>query len=159
MPPARRPKIFSKGEFLFGIAGTVANSQVLSHGFAIPPIVEGQDHMTYLVSEFAPAFRKKLKELGLSKIRDGQEDVGLNFLMGFRGRLFDFSGDLSFTECVEGYDAVGSGEEFALGVLHSYQNDKKSKPENIIQKALEAAEHHNPYVSGPFEIISGAEAK
>lgn len=153
------PKVFSKGEFLIGFSGAVSTAQVLAHGFAMPPIVEGQNQETYLVSEFAPALRKQLKDLGLSKVKDNEEDVQLHLLMGFRGKLFDLAGDLSFTECVDGYDAVGSGSQFALGVLHSYKDDKKTKPEEILRKALEAAAYHNPYVAEPFDIISGAEKK
>jgi ATP-dependent protease HslVU (ClpYQ) peptidase subunit len=149
-------KIYKRGEFLIGSAGLASSAQVLAYGFTFPPIIEGQDQITYLINEFSPAFRKYLKNLGLSKVKDNQERIPNNILIGFRGKVFSIDGALGVLECVDGYDAIGSGEEFALGVLHVLK-DSKEKPEDIIKKSLEAAAYHNPYVAPPFEVISGAE--
>lgn len=153
------PKIGKKGEFLLGGAGNLGSLQLLHYGFTMPPVMEKQEQIVYLINEFAPAFRKKLKECGFLEIDKSKETVSNSFLIGFRGMLFSVSGDLSMVQHADGYASVGSGSEFALGVLHAYRNDKKIKPEELIKKALEAAAHHNPYVQEPFEIISGAEVK
>lgn len=153
------PKIGTKGEFVLGGAGSLGGLQILHYGFKMPPIVEGQDQIGYLINEFGPAFRKRLKELGFLEENKGLQTVENYFLIGFRGMLFSVSGNLSMIQHADGYASVGSGSEFALGVLHAYRNDKKIKPEELIKKALEAAAHHNPYVQEPFEIISGAEVK
>jgi ATP-dependent protease HslVU (ClpYQ) peptidase subunit len=151
------PKIREKGEFLFGSAGSLSTLQVLFDAFSMPPIKEKQTQIEYLLNDFAPAFRKRLKELGMLEEKNGLQHSMNHFIIGFRGKLFSCGSSLAMVEHADGYCSIGSGSEFALGVLHVLKDDKKLKPEEIIQKALEAAAHHNPYVAEPFDIISGAE--
>ena len=153
------PKIKEEGEFLLGSAGSLGTLQILFDAFEMPAIKEEQTQSTYLLNDFAPAFRKRLKELGMLEEKNGKQSTDNHFVIGFRGKLFSVGGNLSMVEHADSYCSIGSGSEFALGVLHALTGDKNLKPEKIIERALEAAAHHNPYVAEPFDIISGAEKK
>jgi|SRR5665213_1575705 len=47
------------------------------------------------------------------------------------------------------YDAIGSGSPHALGSLFSWHDGREA-----LASSLKAAEAHNPFVRGPFKIVS-----
>jgi len=47
------------------------------------------------------------------------------------------------------YDAIGAGSPHALGSLYSWHDGR-----DALVSSLKAAEAHNPFVRGPFKIVS-----
>ncbi len=74
----------------------------------------------------------------------------LEFLVGYKGRLFCFQSDLSITESQDEFYAIGSGSDYAFGSLFATQYEE---PEKRIQKALAAAAHFSPSVREPYDIV------
>ncbi|WP_226035776.1 hypothetical protein [Aquibacillus saliphilus] len=109
------------------------------------------DH-EYLVTRFIPNTIKLFEDGGYSKNSSG-EKTGGSFLLGYGDRLYQVSSDFQVGESIDGYDACGSGEEFALGSLKTTENSNMS-PEERIHLALQAATKFSTSVVPPYQIIN-----
>lgn len=144
------PKVFRRGPFLLGYTTSFRMGQLLEHHLAVPEQAEGQDDMAFMVTEFIEKVRALLKEKGFSKVEQNTEKGG-QFLVGYRGQLYTVESDFQVGKHGEGYEAVGSGADFALGAMHALPH---LPPTRRIRKALEVAAHFNMGVSAPFTIAT-----
>lgn len=151
-------KAFRKGEFVFGLSGSPRMKQLLDYSLELPPLPEGDlDLFKYVAHDIVESVRKCLRDGGyLQKEKDRESAEGSYFLVGGRGRLFRIGSDLEVTENIWGYDAIGSGGDFALGSLYRSLTIGE-ETESAIVSALMAAEQFNIGVRGPFHIISTKE--
>jgi hypothetical protein len=145
-----QPKVFRRGDILFGYTSSFRMGQLLQYRLAVPergdrPLEE------WMVVDFAEAVRACLKEGGYTKVQESREKVGC-FLVGLEGRLFLFDDEHNVLEPSYGYDAVGSGISVARGSLHSTARLRLA-PEERLRLALEAACEHVTTVRAPFDII------
>lgn len=143
-------KVFRKGPFLIGYTTSFRMGQLLEHQLQIPKQEEGQGDMSYMVNVFVEAARKLLKERGFAKVEANAESGG-QFLVGYHGHLYSIESDFQVGELSDGFDAVGSGSDFALGALAAL--DKLSATRRI-RKALEITAHFNMSVCPPFHVKS-----
>lgn len=146
------PKVFRRGRFLIGYTTSFRMGQLLEHTLKPPAWSErdwaGNLH-GFMVARFIPAVRACLAEGGFLKT---SEDVikGGTFLVGYRGRLFAVESDMQVGRVADGFYAVGSGSDIALGSMHTTRD--VLDPRRRITLALEAAEHFATGVAGPFTI-------
>lgn len=115
-----RPKVVRNGEYLIGYAGSLGVGQLLQ---MIDLPTTGKNVEKTLRTSFTKSFKESLEEYGPDITK---EDNDTDFLIGCKGRLFEYSvNDWSVAE-VE-YSAVGSGGPIALGSLYTtYNQDRKS---------------------------------
>jgi ATP-dependent protease HslVU (ClpYQ) peptidase subunit len=142
------PKVFRTGPFLMGFTSSFRMGQLLRYAFVPPPHPPEIDLYHYMTVEFINAVRDCLKSGGWAK-KEGEKEVGGIFLVGYRGHLFHIESDYQVGEAMDGYMAVGSGDEVARGALYATQ---KLPPMVRLRLALEAAERWNAGVRGPFVI-------
>jgi len=147
-------KVFVTGDFVMGFTSSFRMGQLLAFGFNPPKPRVGDDIMSYMVGDFIDAARARMKAGGFAKVVNG-EDQGGTFLVGYKGRLFVVHGDFQVGESIHGYDAVGCGDDIALGALSA---SKGMAPRLRINQALKAAETHSAGVRAPFHIVDGAQA-
>lgn len=143
-------KVFQRGPFLIGYTTSFRMGQLLQHHLDVPPQEPGTDDVAYLVTHFIEKARALFKEKGFTKVEANTEKGG-QFLVGYQGRLYSVESDFQVGESEEGYDAIGSGADFALGAMAALP---RAKPRERITKALEIAAHFNMGVCGPFSIAS-----
>ncbi len=143
----RDPKVFRRGEFLFGATSSFRMIQLIQYSLDAPPQKTRQSVDAYLRTVFIDALRKCLSEGGYARKKDEAETAG-TFLMGYRGRLFRVGNDYQVGEARDQYSAVGCGSDYALGSLYS----TKGLPKGRILTALRAAEHMSAGVRGPFVV-------
>jgi hypothetical protein len=124
--------------------------QVLRFALRVPDHDPRMGVKRYVATVFADAVRKCLKDAGFQKTKD-EVDEGGNFLLGYRGGLFEIQADYSYQHGQDGFLAVGCGGSIALGSLYS---TKGRPPVRRIQLALEAAEHFSAGVRRPFMVRS-----
>lgn len=150
------PKVFHIGPFVVGFTSSFRMGQLLRFAL-VPPVHPPEvDIYRYMTVDFINAVRDCLKTGGWAK-KDGEKESGGVFLVGYRGRLFEIDSDYQVGEGLDGYMAVGSGDQVALGALYATQ---KLPPLVRIRLALEAAERWNAGVRGPFVIeVLEAEAE
>lgn len=152
-------KIFKKDDFLIGVSGRMRAAQLIRYRFEPPKRYPDKETLEYLSIEFMDALRKALKGGGHAQKEDEEERFTGYFLIGYQGRLFTIYGDYSVSSHKELYEAIGCGEEFALGSLYSSQMMSITDPEARIRAALSAAEKFSTGVQGPFqiEVLSNAD--
>lgn len=149
----RDVKVFVNGPFAMGFTSSFRMGQLLHYALTPPPHEPPDLNVHhYMVTRFVDAVRACLKDGGYARKEHEQEEGGV-FLVGYRGRLFRIASDYQVGEAVDGYDAVGSGDQAALGALHATQGQD---PVERVFTALQAAERLNAGVRGPFTVVSVA---
>ncbi|MFA5385644.1 MAG: hypothetical protein WC364_13495 [Eubacteriales bacterium] len=146
-------KVFISGSFLMGFTTSFRMGQLLRYKLDPPkhPYTDnGQlmDEYKYMVTIFIDAVRQCLKDGGYA-LKDKEQEQGGTFLVGYRGRLFQVEDDYQVGELLDGFAAVGCGDQVALGSLYSTRGEP---PVNRIRMALEAAERYSAGVRHPFVI-------
>lgn len=145
------PKIFRKGEFLVGFTDSFRMGQILMCDWEPPEQkVSEDDIFRYMVSSVIPSIRDVLKASGFAARKDEVESGG-NFLIGYRGRLFEIERDYQVGENACRYHATGSGYAYAMGSLHTTSNLETSHSDRVF-RALQAAEKFDATVGTPFLI-------
>ncbi len=152
-------KVFRRGEMLFGVTGASRAIQLFQHVLDIPEHPDGVEPFVYLVTLLMPAIRHAIQEHDGLKINDSSD--GWQFLLGYRGGLYDICHDLSVSP-LPAYGAVGCGREYATGSLSTtaYRPNWADRsqplwsPQERVRLALEVAAEHDVHVAGPFVVES-----
>ena len=131
-------KVWTTGEWAFGFTSSFRMGQILRYRLDPPLREDGQTLEAYLATAWVDHVRHILTDGG-------------TFLVGHAGRLFIVEDDFQVGEAVDGFAAVGSGAQVALGALWATRawRDRRKR----VLTALEAAERHNAGVRGPFEVV------
>jgi 20S proteasome alpha/beta subunit len=124
-----------------------------------PPL--GMDEARWVVKQFVPHLRDVLEQHGFLHIHRNVENIGESaFLLAVRNRLFSVDDDLSAAESRLAYDALGSGEEVAMGSLHGAFGDEReplrSKDERlarVAQTAIAASTEFTNFVGGDVTTV------
>jgi ATP-dependent protease HslVU (ClpYQ) peptidase subunit len=147
-------KVFIKGDMLFGFTVSYRMGQILRYSFDLPERNEGIGDMDYLVGHFIPALIQCYTDQGFIKKDETGESVGGQFLLGYRGGLYDIQDDFQVAVPFLDYAACGCGGELALGSMFTTQKlNKTLSPEKRIVTALEAATEHSAGVAPPFVVL------
>ena len=86
----------------------------------------------------------------MAKVESGAESGG-QFLVGYKRRLYSVQSDFQVNEMADGFDAVGSGAEYALGAMLAL---KGVPPVTRLKRALAISAHFNMAVVAPFFVRS-----
>jgi ATP-dependent protease HslVU (ClpYQ) peptidase subunit len=143
------PKVFTVGEYLIGYCDSFRMGQLLQYRLKVPRQITDDD-MSHMCTVFVDACRKLFHQGGFAKSSDNEDSGGV-FLVGYRGALYCIDEDDHVGRSAHGYEAIGCGEEFALGSLASTTGNAKGR----ILKALEAAALHSTGVCEPFTVVTG----
>ncbi len=146
-------KVWRSGEFAFGFTSSYRMGQLLRYSFSVPqtPHLDA-DQATrdkWMTTTFIDAVRKCLKDGGYAKVQNGVEEGG-TFLVGWRGSLYTVESDFQVGRPLEGFEAVGSGFRFAVGVMAA---TSQRKPRERARLALEVAATYDAAVNGPFHLV------
>jgi ATP-dependent protease HslVU (ClpYQ) peptidase subunit len=144
------PKVWKKGQFIIGFAGSLRVGQIVKYNLKIPPFNK-KEPTEYMVTAFVNAMRKALKNAGAAREHQKEEEQENQFLIGFKNRLFEIDEAHGVCEVGDEYISIGSGTEYALGSLHT----TKGKPSEMrIIAALEAAAYFSEGVRPPFHMVN-----
>lgn len=147
-------KVFRNGDFLMGFTTSFRMGQLLRYKLD-PPRRHPDDRVAkYMVVDFIDAVRECLKAGGWAS-KEKEIEQGGTFLVGYSGHLFTVQGDYQAGQPKDGFAAVGSGEDVALGALFATQG--QDDPRERVLTALRAAERFNAGVRGPFHVLPDAE--
>jgi len=143
-------KVFKNKDFIIGCTSSFRMIQLLRFSFN-PPKIE-REIFEYMCTNFIDEVRNCFKNGGyLQKFTDGDEKGGV-FLVGCKDRLFKIDNDFQVAENLNGINACGCGQDFALGALYVLLEEDISIEDKAL-KALEAAEYSSQNVCRPFIII------
>lgn len=139
-------KVFTVGPYLMGFTTSFRMGQLLRYTLK-PPKPTGNLER-FMVLEFVPSVLECLEHGGWLSTENGRVEGGL-FLVAVAGELFAIDGDMQVGRHVDGYAAIGCGDNIALGSLHSTTG---KPPRARVKAALTAAAHHSAGVTPPFVI-------
>lgn len=146
------PKVFIRGDMIFGFASSFRMGQILKSSFIIPERPEDISDEEYIQGVFIDTLIKCFEEKGYATI-DNNVATGGCFLLGYNKRLYQIQDDFSVLCNIQKYDSIGVGENFALATIACLQKYKSTlKSEEKVSEALEIASKF-AYVSKPFHIF------
>jgi len=124
-----------------------------------PPL--GTDERYWAVRRFIPHLKSVLYAHGALLDLKGVEYLDESaFLLAVRGRLFTVDGDFQVAEHKYPFDAVGSGEEVAIGAMRSMLEDPESifpvenqDIEDIAIAGIKAATEFTNFVGGDITSV------
>jgi ATP-dependent protease HslVU (ClpYQ) peptidase subunit len=134
---------------LIGYCGSFRMGQLLQYSLDLTAPRKG-DALEYLVTVVMERVRVLFRDAGFATVSNNQESGGL-FLLGYEGGLYRVCSDYQVNPMLDGYDAIGCGDESALGALHALRN---MDPQDRLVRALQTAEHFSGSVCAPFVVES-----
>jgi len=158
------PKIFIRDyghdKILIGASGSHLMQQLLQREWGPPP--EMFDDR--LARDVMWEVRKDLWEfLHQEKHRSVICDQTTNqiqgvIIVGFRGQVWSIDSDGALCEYKVNYHAVGAGDEYALGSLHTsddfaFLRNERGGEMRRIESALKAASFHLSSIQGPYTYL------
>jgi len=143
-------KVFRRGDMLFSYTSSFRMGQLLQYSLDIPPNDCINDDQ-YMATKFVDAVRECFQTGGFIHHSQGGEEEGGNFIIGYRGKLWEICPDFQATRHAAPYIAVGSGYAVALGALMALSRVTMSL-EKRAYLALEASAVHCTEVRPPFHI-------
>jgi ATP-dependent protease HslVU (ClpYQ) peptidase subunit len=131
-----------------GYTASYRMGDLLRHQFEPPPY-DGDDLPEHwVVCQLIPAIRTLFKSHGFATIENNSESGG-EFLLAIQGQCFIVGSDFSVVRPRDGYAAIGSGVEFALGAMAALQLEHDGEPDSTWpDMAVRAAARHNAFVGG-----------
>lgn len=148
-------KIFKVSDMLIGFTGSYRMGQILQYRLNMPAAAVGQTLEEWLHINFLDAVRDVFKENGFLRVTENQEQpADGEFLIVVAGRIFIMQADLSILESEDGFEACGSGEDYARATMNAAVTHGITKPKRILTEAIEAASKYVPSVGGEIHILS-----
>lgn len=147
-------KVFASGEFTIGFAGSYRMGQVLQYKLDVPLQSDSQGDHEYMSTTFIDAVRKLFEENGILGIDKDNKEFGGLFLVAYKNELYRIDYDFQVGIDKEGYSAIGSGGEVALGSLYALNAFEDREITEKITMSIMAAMDLTPFVGGDIEIIT-----
>ena len=145
-------KVFTNGELVFGVSGAVRDGNILRFADLPQPDfnrrAEGSRVDCWVTNQLIPAILTALGDQKAVDVSDGRVSTSNSSLVVVAGRVYRIGHDGSWVRSTNGYYAVGSGADYALGALAAGTG---------LVKAIKAAAHHDPYTGGTLFKTSAKE--
>lgn len=136
-------KVVTNGNYLVGVAGDVRALQVVLHTWK-PPVLLAKDKnniFQFMVNKVAPSLKQLLADAGLLDSKSPDKDFEINIIVGLNGQLFEIDSDFAVSRNSDGYYAIGTGGDYALGALYAGVTP---------EQAAEVAVINDSKTAGPF---------
>lgn len=150
---ARACKIIRVGDAVVGGTGWAVYDDILDHYLSggEPPALDSRRAIYAFFVDFWRALKENyalVNEQAASKDTPFG-DLDATFLVAGSGGLFQVSSDMGVTE-FKAYHAIGSGAEYALGVMHALR-DRERDDESLVQAACWAAMEMDAHCGGSID--------
>jgi len=132
-------KVVEVNGYVMAGAGNSRCCDVILFGWK-PPVYDGTEPYTFMVSKFIPEMRKQHEDAGITL----KEDEDFVFLVGFDGRVFHVAGNYAVLETNTGLYGIGTGAAYALGALAQGAT---------IQEAMKVAKKFDINTGGRVQIV------
>lgn len=151
-----QPKVYKIGDMIIGYSGSYRFGQLLETGLS-DPFIPAKGYSTYkwLVNVIVPEVVNILESGGYFGDEDSVDSPSIsggNCLIGVTDELWELQDDFSLLRSVRGYNAVGSGHEYALAATEALKDQFKT-PEPLMQKVMSIVNMHCPSVGSKAVIL------
>lgn len=150
-----RPKVFRLGNIIVGSSGCGRVANILENSIELKGL---EPSINSVMECVVHPLKEILRNSGNLKISDNLETTDwADFLIGIENCLFSVYSDFQVDRYECGYNAIGSGQDYALGSLHStgfllHSTDSLKAHKYRVELALEAAASHCSTVRPPFDM-------
>jgi ATP-dependent protease HslVU (ClpYQ) peptidase subunit len=134
---------------VIGNAGSMREKQVVEFGLTMPTLqhAETADHYMYRVAN-------AIKEAFLErKTNKDDENCNGSMILSYQGKLYYFGSDFQITEFSGYFEAVGSGQYYAIGAMSVMIENGETDPLKVATKAVETAIKYDPWTVGPVHTL------
>lgn len=147
-------KVFVNGDFIIGYTSSFRMGQLLEFNWVQPPRLEGMEDREYLQISVVESLRSCFQQYGYG-IKDGVEDIGGNFLIGYRGCVYEMQHNFSLLKH-EDYVACGSGIDYATSAMSVLIDNAAGDfdPYDVLQTAIGTAAKFVTSVSAECTILT-----
>ena len=155
---ANRPKVRKVGRSYIGSVGWSAYDNIMTHYFASAKRPPSLLNETAIFNCFLKMWRTLKDRYQVVNDQPQSDDpspfanLDSEFVVVNRNGIFQVDSDLTVTR-FEKYLAVGSGDKYAYGALHTSYNRMRTARQ-IAMQAVEAAIHFDTNCGGDIECIS-----
>lgn len=146
------PKIFEVGGVVFGGSGSLRMLQIIQYHFKALKHKPHKTDIEYLISRVVPSIRVIIKKHGKMGADKSMDETDAYFLIGYNSRVYKLGMGFSILPVVDDYNAIGSGQSYALGALRSTEDGDRT-PADRAALALEAAGYFCDSVAPPYRIF------
>ena len=144
-------KVFKNNEYMIGFTTSFRMGQLLRYKFNPSPCTTW-DLEKHMVTTFVDEVRDCFARNGYMHNNGGVETGG-TFLVAVKSRIFVVESDFQVGWNRVPYNAVGCGQDIALGVMHGLHTHNLHAPDTIVRTALEGAAEFSAGVCGPYHIL------
>ena len=145
------PKVFVRQGFIYGFSGSFRMGDLLKYRFN--PTVLGASAanvVKYMCTSYVDELRACFEQYAFGKTEEGEQSGG-EFVVGFRGRLFQIFNDFQVAIPSIPFCATGCAKDIALGAMRASGG---LNARIRIRHALEASYEFNGSVRPPWVIKS-----
>jgi ATP-dependent protease HslVU (ClpYQ) peptidase subunit len=153
-------KVSQNGPYLLGAAGDVRAINILHHAFTppTPPSnLKGKKLDAFITNKFIPVLRETFEKQGYATPEREASHIAQHdstVLVVIHGVVYVLDGDYAWCSDSNGYYAIGSGGDYALGALHILLNKKKSldipAARGVATKAISTAAKYDVHTGAPY---------
>ena len=141
------PKVWKLGPYLLGYAGALDGERI-RYNFN-PYVPDIKDIDKFMQTKFI----KQLKNFYNDWWVDTGKEADLGLIICVKGQIYEHNAvDMSLSKYSTPYIAMGSGAEYAYGVL--YATDKQKNARNRVIQAVNAAIKFSPSCMGPVDVVT-----
>lgn len=130
-------KVFCSSGLVFGVAGNLRVLDVVRT--TQWPEYDGSDAHSWVVTHIVPVLKTAAAENDL--LNEAKQIEGSAVVVVVDYEVFTIPGNFAVVSTLQGYEAIGSGEDFALGALYAGAS---------ATEAVVAAANFDAYTSGPI---------
>lgn len=162
-------KLGSNGKYILGAAGDLRAINILHHAFKPPepaPNVKGRKLDHFITVKFIPALRECFEVNGYASPENEHKlhiaEHRSTVIAAIHGQIYIIDGDYSWLSDSNGLFAIGTGAQYALGVMYALLPGKGklsiAQGRKMAMKALATAAKFDPYTGAPYQtFVQGKE--
>lgn len=147
-------KLFKNGDFIIGGTTSFRMLQLLQYSWAPPKKSLDDSDAKYIFKVVTDSLIKLFKDNDFGRKHNIDYEAG-NFLIGWKGRLFEMQPDTSLLEH-QGFAAVGCGVHHATAAMKTMDilNNLQDNPEAYLSTAIRVAHEHTTGVSLTYDYLT-----
>lgn len=149
------PKVFQVGNFAFGYTSSFYMGQLLKYHWTQPVrTIHQTDDDEYIFKDVMFSLKNLFvkNKFGIEQDPNYHEGQFGNFLMIYKGRIFEVQGNMSILE-VDSFNSVGCGEQVAKGAVSALLLNTNLNCHDIIKESMFIVSQHSCGVSTECDII------
>lgn len=147
------PKIFRMDRCIVGVSGSYRLQQIVQYLVPLEP--PRTDQLAWLVRTYSTNLRSAAEKHGGL---DEDKELDGKILIGCDGVFYRVDSCGAIVPLTQPYAAIGSGSDYALGVIHAAYATSEDKTK-LLHQALHVAIDLDPYSNGEINTITTSEIK